>query len=946
MYITVFPHILLRVGGDTFDQFNRLESISLKNSLKEILYLNEEMLKLKLILCENLFSHIKKQKNSRHQNVLQNFRRNLYNGRPIKNREIESVFTLLSKKLKNSIEEYFDKTQTYKNLIIESEHTYTKEIGLVRQNFKRLLESEIFKQGLVLSSQSLLERLSKYQVSNVVDFGKKELQTELGALKYITRIYTKTTPFSTFTSLALGELQENTQSAVSLEKVSLLAKETTSHIRLNNLLFRYLWDLFRSYKTLFLRFPVRINPTISVCEDHYLFLINSNNVESFQRINKNEFIDLAWQILSKRSGGLIFKSLIQRVQHSVDASSQELEQYINKLVNYGFLEYNLGVSGIDPDWDLSLIGRLKYLAPNVPYVKELMHALTFIRTLANRFGSSQVEERKIILKQAYASFKDAYLNIHKAAGLPKEEREEQMTIVARHQRPLSKNFKNQDKPNLKSNGDSYMEFSHKNNSKFHLLPEQMFYEDSVRHIKAILDKKLITQLIEKLHNLLQELKLFQGNQDEKKKMTSYFLYKYGSDESVDLLTFYENYYKEFKKQESIEFSNNQGEGNKLENDSKVKTLTKVEEINIKNRTFQKWSNLFSFKIREKLEQNPDSLHLREEDLRSTNKDCGTELDKTENNSYGSFLQFFYDKSNLLVGVLNGSFPGYGKMISRFLHIFHDSVTHEMRKWNSTLANDFYILIEDCDSSYFNANIHPPLLPYEIWMPGSHNSLPAKNQLPITEFVVSMNNSSDELQLIHKPTNRIAYVFDLGFQGPKGRSQLFLLLQQFTRAEYLHVNALLEIVNSSVLGKPINKSISQIVKYPRVIYEKQIILQRRSWFIPKAQLPVSKEAESDWEFFIRINAWRKNHEIPDEVFVVINTFIDNYESKKRNKLGKDDYKPQYINFTNPLLVLLFKKIFRKVSNLLKIVEMMPNSSEMLKVDNERFVTEFMVQWYTN
>ena len=88
------------------------------------------------------------------------------------------------------------------------------------------------------------------------------------------------------------------------------------------------------------------------------------------------------------------------------------------------------------------------------------------------------------------------------------------------------------------------------------------------------------------------------------------------------------------------------------------------------------------------------------------------------------------------------------------------------------------MIEGTDASYFNANLHPPLMPYEIWTPGGHNSVKEANQLPITDFCIRYEVESDELCLIHKLSGKQALVFNLGFQTLTSRSELFQLLGTF------------------------------------------------------------------------------------------------------------------------------------------------------------------------
>jgi hypothetical protein len=257
-------------------------------------------------------------------------------------------------------------------------------------------------------------------------------------------------------------------------------------------------------------------------------------------------------------------------------------------------------------------------------------------------------------------------------------------------------------------------------------------------------------------------------------------------------------------------------------------------------------------------------------------------------------------------------------------------------------------VEDCDASYFNANLHPPLMPYEIWMPNGHNSLPPEKQIAVTELQIKFDEGRQALALIHRPTQKAVHVFDLGFQGHGGRSQLFQLLEKFTGAEYLAVWPLLNVMNRNEAGNNQSQQ-DKVMVHPRIVYEDRLILQRRAWFVPKALLPSRRSGEGQWEFFVRVNHWRQEHEIPDEVFVTANPhrMADNLniDPQAFRKVARDDYKPQYISFKNALLVTLFEKLSAKAPHHLKLEEMLPNSQQLLLLDQKRFVTEFVIQWYS-
>ncbi|MDQ1353312.1 MAG: hypothetical protein QG657_3618, partial [Acidobacteriota bacterium] len=431
--------------------------------------------------------------------------------------------------------------------------------------------------------------------------------------------------------------------------------------------------------------------------------------------------------------------------------------------------------------------------------------------------------------------------------------------------------------------------------------------------------------------------------------------------SVDLLTFYEDFYREYKKpealkQEALKKQAQKQEAGEKEKDEaqKLPELPSIPALEERQERNKKWSEQFRTRIEKTLKKEAptETVKLYLHHLEQTEAALAEETPQNERDcSYGSFVQFFAEKDDQgrerLMGALNASFPGFGKMVSRFLHIFDDAVTDDMRAWNRSLIKQDQLFLEDSDASFFNANLHPPLMPHEIHMPNGQHSLPPENQIPITELQVKVDDTGSRLQLLHTPTQKRVYVFDLGFQGHMGRSQLFQLLEKFTLAEYLFCYPMVSAVNSFYPAG----ATREIRAIPRVLYEDRIVLQRRTWYIPAELLPNRQPGETDWAWFYRVNEWRRRLGIPEEVFIFV---VDRYAGqgsrplppgKKPPRPSPDDYKPQYISFKNPFLMELLEKAMTRVPDTLKVVEMLPNSQQLPTLGSHRHIMEFVIHWYT-
>ncbi len=991
----IFPYIITRIGGGSFDHLAQIDYSPLTAQVHLLLHLQTEKEQKKQQLCNRLFEFIRKLTDPKAQNQIQNVRRDIFNDRSIKTQALANVKLFLSSELIMEVDTYLAFKESILIKMQVAETVYTQLQGQERQHLQKLANDEYLQKGLVLSSQTLLDALPSYTATELVAFRKKEFQREQSVLKYLTRMYTKTSPFSTFNNLTLASLGSPSDTSIHATAATQAGEAVVGHIRLNNYLLQYLKNLFVSNPNIYKHFMLRHNPTINIQEDHYLYLTNYNNTEAFQRIPANAVVDLLFKMVQTHASGIRFSALVEEVCEDVEASQEEIAHYVKQLIDYGFFEFDLGVSGIDPDWDLKLVKRLQHLEEHhTEHISELISTLQHIRTLATeKYGQSTARERVQLLKEAYGAFQTVCMRLHKAAGLPEEERKTQEELQAEW-------FAKQKETKLKKKENGQAEeaipvkekeedtsakpnenaFKHASSTYFYFKPEHMFYEDTTRKVSVEFDECKLSNLITKLHILLQEFRPFRGLRSEREQMQQYFVRKYGPATSVNLLTFYEDFYRDVKKPEDERAVQAQKEALiKAKRGSKkdeILPLSKAGEEEVIKETeaapspkelkettqpqqtkLQQWTEKFTEMIRSSLQESLDQIQVNYNLIRQVSQATGlSPTGTTEVHSYGAFIQLYQEKDETgesqLKGVLNAAVSGYGKMISRFLHILPTEVTHTIREWNSGLQGENSLFIEDCDASYFNANLHPPLMPFEIRMPGGHNSLPVEQQMPITDFEVHIQQEGGEIQLLHKPSGKRAYIFDLGFQGHGGRSQLFQLLDKFTQAEYLHIYSVVSAVNAATkTADPTPVSSEQkleskdIVVCPRIVYENQLVLQRKAWYVPKECIPARQPDMSDWDSYFVINEWRKAHSITDEVFVSINPNRNLFgiDPELMKKLGRDDYKPQYIHFNDPLLVQLFEKLVTKAPSTLKIEEMLPSSQHLLSIENQRFVTEFIVQW---
>lgn len=950
----LFPHALIRIGGGPYDH---LESIQIQKTpalLEDIIALSHQAQQLRLAISDSLFARLPEIEDPTLQKKLLNLKRDVFNGRNLSPTKVALLQENLPKP--GQISQYVQTLDQIQQLETSGEQCYKQELELVRARLQSLTKDENLRRGLVLSSQSLLRSCDWYAGKNPKKLKKQDLKTELSLVKYLTRIYGKTSPFSTFTHLAMGSLNEGGGDG-QLFAGTPAPQEPVGHIRVNNFIFKSLQGLLPQHPAYRNWIRVRPNPTLVREDQNYLYLTNSNNVESFQRIPLNPVLDLFWELCAQKPEGLRFMEIIAEAGEAVEASEEDLTAYVCQLLEYGFLEYNFEVSGIDPDWDMGFLAVARqWDTATVPHLNELLEVLQHLREKSKIYADLDSAGRISMLEEVFKRFRQVYIAIHIEAGLPEEERLSEEENRARKQARKDETSpegghedEDEDEDEL-AEGEEQV-FKHSSSTWFTFKPEQMFYEDAAFPEALELNRDAMAALLDEMNQLYTQLDLFNVSNDELLLIQDYFQKKYS--QPVDLLTFYEAFYRDYKKpqaenkhKQELAQARRKSEPEKLAEIEAELALLKEEEQRFQlaaHEELRNQRNAWDAAFKTRINFDPSQTRLQLADVVANNQDQNR-TSKEARTSYALFLQPFCetreDGSTRLMAVINSNPNGFGKLFSRFLHIFDPKFTKTVRQFNRDLDPDAYLL-EDTDASFFNANLHPPLMPHEIWMPGGQNSLPPENHVPITEIKIGIDQETARVALTHK--EKALYVFDLGFQSIKGRSELFQLLARFSKAQYITWSGLVGAVNQSARKE--EKEGASVTWQPRIVLEDRLVLQRRTWVFSKAALPVALPEDNPWSWYRRVYEWKTAHGLPNDVFVIMNNLRSNdkLEPEERKKVGRDDYKPQLISFNSPVLVRLFEKLVDKTPRTMTLSEMLPAPSQLQKFGDSRFITELVVQW---
>lgn len=936
--IEVFPYALLRIAGGPFGRLQELELVSAKERLEQVRQLKKEMSLLKDSVCEAIYGCITRAPNQV-QNKLLNLKRNIFNDRKWSMEQVNGLSQYLTPGLTASLANMADYREKILMLETAVKEAYNEEVNELRLKLKELAKRDELQKGLILSSQSLLKRVESYINTDIKNFKKEHYKTELSLIKYINRIYAKTSPFSTFTNIA-----HCTLTAAGNGSFIQCAAENNisvkSHVRLNNHLFKYIRSLLYSNPDINIFFNIKSNPTIRQSEEGYEYLVNSNNMESFQKIPLIEDLGVILNFIKERGNTITPYKLAEKMLagDTLDSTTEEIYSYISTLISFGFLEYDLGVSGLDPDWHLRLISKLRHI--NRPAAVNFISAMEKLDSLMNQYAYAPFTERKQILADSFSLTRDACLRLHISAGLPEEERITFTDNSADYKPSAAEEKTGENK-----------EFRKKEGTIFTFTPERIFYEDTTLPLQITLDKEKIAELAKPVQSILSSMRDFGMFADDKTQMKFYFSNRYNGT-GCRLFDFYKDFYADLKVPLRSYITQKQQENDNPEN--KDHEIIFLKEF-CGNR---KWDDGLITGIENKRKRNRDIMNSFIEGIKSSLKENSTVNICPENfrklagqtpgysngahslkDSNGAFMQFF-EENGSLYAVLNQAVAGFGKFFSRFLHLLPPEVAKDIADANAKLINEDEILAENTDASFFNANIHKPIIPYEICSPESNTNLEAGNHINISDLHITYDTNSDSLRLYSTAKNKYIKVLDLGFQNLFLRSELFGLLDKFTLYNYVTPRFLIYNVRGHLFRE------EGIKVCPRILLDNKVVLQRKLWKIPVSLLP-SKGSARENPYYI-LNSWRSEIGIPKDIFLYLKDMQQGFKpgagaGKPGRKANPDDTKPQYISFDNPFLINLFLNCTEKADDYIIIEEMLPAPHQMQKFNNGRHAAEFLIQW---
>lgn len=775
------------------------------------------------------------------------------------------------------------------------------ETGRSREALRALAGHERLRRGLLLASPALDAQLDAYRKqppSPGARPDKKQRKIERSLLSYVYRTACKTSPFSTFTGVALGSLGGSAGLRLRVEE------EWRTQARLNVVALGRLADAVIADPARRADLPVAPASGWGRDDDRVRYVRrwvtggDDDTAVTFDAVKDRLFflrrsgtLDRLLTLFEERSGTVLrYGDLVEWLARDQGAAREECEQYLGALLDVGMVQVPcLRTEVHDTDPLRAFQGALRGLER--PWADRLADRLEEPARCVERFANASADERRALL--------DAL-----RAGLRAVQEEE--LGADRAKVPQTLLYEDAAAGGGTEPDDAGPGPGPAKASRTVQLDPDAWQELAARPLAAV------ERVLPAFDLTLPQRITFEG----------FFLARYGrGGRCDDLLKLVHDFHEDFFDQ-YMTFTATRtaydADGTYVPEVNWL-GLDRLRALDTARRTFTARMTA----LREAA--GPGAAELRLDDAFLA--EVAAELDglAADFAPMSHHLQIADRPGDPLV-VLNRSYGGVSFPFSRFTELF-DGLDERLFAGTEAIVPEGAVLAEVTGGPVTsNLNLHGRLTPYEIVCPGERGTLKA-------EFRISL----DDLHLVHDPEagrlvlrsarlDREVIPVYLGYLVPLALPELprTLLLLSPTSMAPLNVWA------GVPEGTPDEGGVTS---RPRVRHG-SLVLSRRSWSAPAAALPLHRAGAPEDGWFLDWHSFRREHGLPDRVFATVS------DTGARGATGA---KPQYLDFDSPLSLSAFEALIKTPQARVVFREALPDEDALHTVSGHgRHVAELAVE----
>lgn len=729
---------------------------------------------------------------------------------------------------------------------------FAEELEASRDALRALGSDDRVRLGLLLASPTLDGQLGSYLRGDSLT--KRGRKAERSLLSYLYRTAAKTSPFSTFTGVALGRFETGP------EPVTRFSGTWSSHPRLNVVALARLAEAVTANGELRGDLPVTVASGWDADQDRVRYVRRSRDTGGDDApVSFDAARDQLYYL--RRSGALQellahlrdrpetrYAELVDLLAARYDATGPQADRYVSALIQLGILQ----VSGLDVDVhhpDPLRAFQLALRGLGRPWAEQAAELLEAPVARIDRYAVADLAERRALL----AGLRSDLAEVLTALGAPAPS-----------------------------------------------LPQTLLYEDvrardaSVSCDVAVWDRVAA----DPLDRLAQILPAFDVALPQQLTLKGYFLARHGvAGRCEDLLKliheFHEDIFDQYLRLTADKPSTGP-DGGPVPEENWLR-LAEIEALDRARAAFvagmrQRWAALPPDEAELDLgEEMVDEVaaHLAPLDSRYSPQSHFVQLagDGSAGSGSGSGPE--------QLAVLNDSFGGLCFPFTRFTHCFDGEpgggLSDLLRAELARRQPEGAVFAEvTAGAATTNLNLHGRLTDYEIVCPGEVSSADGRARIDLDDLFLEHDPEADRLVLRSRRLGREVIPLYLGYLLPMVLPEVprtLLLLSPTSRA-----------VPEVWRGVPEGPETGGVSTRPRVRY-RSLVLARRSWTAPAASLPRRAASAHDAGWFLGWQRWRAAHGLPARVFARVRR-----QEPDAGGAWFGKGKPQYVDFDSPLSLI--------------------------------------------
>ncbi|MFH8766344.1 lantibiotic dehydratase [Streptomyces althioticus] len=832
-----------------------------------------------------------------HRRALLGLRRDIFNNRlPARPEDALDLLMSLDAQAAQHIRRWLDDRRALNSLEGQGQALLDSEVVGTREALRALLSDERLRAGLLLASPTLDTHLNPYlRLGADTAPDKRMRKVERSALSYVYRTACKTSPFSTFTGVALGTFDDGDDPAVHVRST------WRGRVRLNVVALARFAEQITASPERRADLPVRLAPGWAGDEGRVRYVRrwvsagDDTATVTFDTIKDRLFflrrsgsLDQLIGFLGERSE-VRYQELVDllRAEHRM-ADSKLCDTYVSALLELGMIQVpclDIDVHSTDPL--RSFISALRALRR--PWADDLVRHLDRAATLIREYPGSDRAGRAEVLRRLRATLEQALGHL-----------------------------------------------GARNTS----LPQTLLYEDTDAggDVRCGLGAWTGPQG-GALRTVERVLPAFDLTLPQRLTFKGFFLARYGpGGRCKDLLGLVHDFHEDFFDQ-YLSFTSKRTAFDSRGEYVPEENWLGLEEVKVLDRA----RRTFIARMRARWED-----HSGDADIELTDTDFAEVADGLERLRapflpQSHHLQLVSQDGEPLV-VLNRSYGGLSFPFSRFTHVWdevpgsvepgdepasEERLARALREQSLRLTPPGSVLAELTGGPVTsNLNLHSRLTEYQIVCPGEVSTVPEDRRIPFEDLSLKHCESEDRLVLrSHRLGLEVIPVY-LGYLVPLALPEIprTLLLLSPTSMAPLQVWS----------GVPAGLAHQGVTRRPRVRHG-NVVMSRRSWSTTAASLPLRPPGPPTAGGFLAWQRWRREHRVPEQVFVTVS-------GGPRSGAGA---KPQYVDFHSHLSLTAFEALIKTPEDRVVLREMLPSESDLHVVSEQGgHVAELSVETFTS